>query len=93
MNATLGIGTWWVYFNSHDAAPLAWCVCPSLDVNRDATHFEIAVQRVEINAPSTTLYRGTGNKGLPSAVLVVHGLLSIEDGKAVIDTPKKAVSQ
>lgn len=66
-------GTFRVYFNRHQAAPLVWCIA--------SEHLELAVASVAIDAPVTTVYRPKATPddedGLPSAWLEVTGVLTV----------------
>ncbi|HZJ68273.1 MAG TPA: hypothetical protein VFD36_32450 [Kofleriaceae bacterium] len=65
-------GTFRVYFNRHQAAPLVWCVATD--------DFELAVSAVDITAPVRTVYAAgkatpDHEDGKPSAWLEVTGTL------------------
>lgn len=69
-------GTFRVYFNRHQAAPLVWCVLS------ERGNFEMAVAALEIDAPTRTVYRPKvtpdDEDGKPSAWLEVDGVLAVD---------------
>lgn len=73
-------GTFRVYFNRHQAAPLVWCIATS------DMEIEFAVAAVTIDAPVKTVYRRKetpdDEDGHPSAWLEVTGVLAV-DGVSV----------
>lgn len=78
-------GKWWVYFNSHAAAPLVWCISPEF------RPWEVAVVSVEIvGVPSLSKYKPAAPGaavvvGAPTAWIEVVGVLTIGmAGKATI---------
>jgi hypothetical protein len=73
-------GTFRVYFNRHQAAPLVWCIATD--------HLEIAVAEVVITSTFgvRTVYQPKATPddedGKPSAWLVVDGVLRIDPGSS-----------
>lgn len=69
-------GTFRVYFNRHQAAPLVWCIMAA------AGNLELAVAAIEIDASTRTVYRPKATPddedGLPSAWLEVDGVLEVD---------------
>lgn len=75
------VGLIHVYFNSHGAAPLVWCVgVPGL--------FELAIAAVVIDAPANAVYKPKptpdDEDGRPSAWFEVNGALRIVEGRVAI---------
>lgn len=80
-------GTFRVYFNRHQAAPLVWCVAVMDTGDVIAVPMlEIACAELAIDAPVTTVYAPKATPddedGKPSAWLEVTGVLSV-DGRSV----------
>ncbi len=89
---TVATGTFRVYFNRSQAAPLVWCC--ALIVNAvnamegPVPSYEIAVADVVIDAPCRTVYAPKPTPdhedGKPSAWIEVDGVLTIAGGVATI---------
>ena len=83
-------GTWLVYFNRAQAAPLVWCCALVNHTGGDSPNpwIEIAVADVLINAPCRTVYAPKSTPddedGKPSAWIEVDGVLTIAGGVATI---------
>ncbi len=81
-------GTWLVYFNRHQAAPLVWCCALAGYTGGPFAVLEIAVADVLINAPCRTVYAPKSTPddedGKPSAWIEVDGVLTITGGVATI---------
>lgn len=86
-------GTFRIYFNRMQAAPLVWCVaklrlvgCPPF-----AIEFEIAVPEIEILVPARTHFQSKttadSDDGIPSAWIEVTGKLVVESMRARIEEP------
>lgn len=73
-------GSFRIYFNRHQAAPLVWCIA--------GEHFELAVAELVIDAPVTAVYQPKATPddedGRPSAWLEVSGALALEGKRAFI---------
>jgi len=73
-------GTFRVYFNRHQAAPLVWCI--------GTDSFEIAVASLAIDAPVAMVYKpkptSDDEDGKPSAWLEVTGVLVIRGKECCI---------
>jgi hypothetical protein len=69
-----GRRVWRVYFNSHAAAPLVWCIAPA--TVGDEVGYEIAVADVVIHGASTAVYRG--GDAQPKAWMEAVGYLEID---------------
>lgn len=82
-------GTWRVYFHRLNPDGLPWCVAP------DAGGWEIAVAVVDIQVPSSAVYRPKttpdDEDGRPSAWIAATGTLTVSaDGRATIRGSERA---
>jgi hypothetical protein len=87
-------GTFRVYFNRHQAAPLVWCVALESGDKGTQPAWEIAVRSVSIHASTTTIYSPSKSPDdetrAASAYMLATGTLSVTDtGHAVIAPTKQ----